>query len=59
MFRDALIHVPWTNLVLASELIFFTVFAGSFFWIFRKGSGEFYDRIARMPYDKTSGGGHD
>jgi hypothetical protein len=51
MYRDVLTHFPWTSLVLTSELIFFAVFSGSLFWIFRKGSKDFYDRLANMPGD--------
>lgn len=56
MYRDLLSHFPLINLVLAGEVIFFVVFFGSFFWVFRKGSDAFYDKLAAMPLEKEEPG---
>jgi cbb3-type cytochrome oxidase subunit 3 len=31
--------------------LFFVVFAGVLFWVFRKNSKQIYDRIQNLPFD--------
>ena len=35
-------------------VIFFALFSGMIFWIFRKGGSDFYHQLARMPMDEGS-----
>lgn len=49
MLREVLTKFPLTGLVITGQLIFFTVFTGAVFWIFRKGSRPFYERLGRLP----------
>lgn len=32
-----------------SLLIFFGIFVGALFWVYRKGSSEFYSEIEKLP----------
>lgn len=47
---------PYIDLVVAGQLIFFTVFVGALFWVFRRGGSSFYDQLARMPLDEQENG---
>lgn len=52
MYKEVLKHFPMIDLVVAGELIFFTVFVCSLIWIFRRGSKDFYDRLSKIPFEK-------
>lgn len=52
MHRHFLTHFPFISLVVAGQLLFLAVFLGAFFWIFRKGSKNFYDHLANLPLDE-------
>ncbi len=52
MPHDVLTHFPFLDLVVAGQLIFFTVFVGALFCVFRKGSKEYYDYLAQLPLGK-------
>jgi len=49
MIRQFLANFPYAELAIAGQLIFMTVFVGSIFWIFRKGSQDFYDKLSKLP----------
>ena len=51
MFKEVRIPFELTDFVLLGELLFFAIFAVSLFWVFRKGSKEFYDKLSRLPHD--------
>lgn len=52
MYRELLTRFPLINLVLVGELIFFAIFSLSLFWVFRKGSKDFYSRLAALPLNE-------
>ncbi len=51
MHRDVLTHFPFLSLVVIGQLLFLTIFVGALFWVFRKGSKSFYDRMSSLPID--------
>lgn len=55
MIRQFLANFPYAELAILGQLLFMTVFLGSIFWIFRKGSKEFYDKLSKLPL----GGNHE
>lgn len=58
MLRETLKHFPLIGLVMTGQLIFLTVFLGTLFWVFRRGSKPFYDRLASLPLT-GKGDGHE
>jgi len=52
MHRNVLTHFPWMSLALLGQLLFLSLFLGALAWVFRKGSGNFYERLARLPIDE-------
>ncbi|MFO1519830.1 MAG: cbb3-type cytochrome c oxidase subunit 3 [bacterium] len=52
MIKDALSHFHLPFLTCIALLIFFTFFAGMLVWIFRRGSGNFYQRIEQLPLNE-------
>lgn len=54
--RQVLSQFPFTTLVLVGQLMFFTIFVGAIFWVFRKGSKEAYGYLSEIPFRK---GGRD
>jgi cbb3-type cytochrome oxidase subunit 3 len=52
MYGDSLKHFPLDRFAVAGELIFLTVFLLALAWVYRKGSANFYDKLARLPLDK-------
>ena len=55
MFKDLLVQFPLINLVLVGQLLFFAIFIGALAWVFRPGSNEFYENLARMPQEREEG----
>jgi cbb3-type cytochrome oxidase subunit 3 len=51
MPRDVLTHFPIIDLVVAGQLIFFTVFMGALIWVYRRGSKKFYAGLAALPLE--------
>ncbi|NQU64075.1 MAG: cbb3-type cytochrome c oxidase subunit 3 [SAR324 cluster bacterium] len=52
MFAAILNSMNFTPWALFSLILFLCVFIGVLFWVFRKGSSEFYQSLARLPLDK-------
>ena len=52
MHKELLARFPMIDLVLAGELIFFAIFVGSLFWVFRRNSQDFYSHLAAMPLEE-------
>lgn len=48
---DSMNVTPWA---MFSLVLFFSVFIGVLVWVFRKGSSEFYQSLARIPLEKDS-----
>lgn len=55
LVRDFLQNTPHVDLVVCGELIFFAVFVAAVFWVFRKGSRGFYEKLAAIPLDQDGG----
>lgn len=51
MFKQVLTQFPYLNLVLVGQLMFFAIFVGALFWVFRPGSKECYRRLSAMPLE--------
>lgn len=56
MKNEVLKLFPYLDLVVAGQLIFFAVFVGALFWVFRRGGNSFYDQLARIPLDEQEAG---
>lgn len=50
--KEVLAQFPLINLVLFGQLLFFSVFVGALFWVFRKGSNDFYQQLSELPLDQ-------
>jgi hypothetical protein len=55
MIREFLKAYPYLDLAVAGQVIFFLVFVAAIFWVFRSGSGGFYERLSRMPFEREGG----
>lgn len=51
MIRQVLAYFPLMDLVLVGQLLFLALFLGVVAWVFRKGSGKFYDSLSRVPLE--------
>lgn len=51
MKQQFLANFPYVSMAITGQLLFMTVFVSSVFWIFRKGSKDFYARLATLPLD--------
>ena len=49
--KDGLKYFTDTYLTSIGLLLFFTFFVAVVFWVFRKGSKQFYNQTAQMPLD--------
>ncbi len=56
MIQQFLSNFPFLDLVVAGQLLFFTIFLGALAWVFRSGSREFYDKLAALPLDEKENG---
>ena len=54
MFKSVLKYFPLPDLVVFGQLLFFAIFLGALFWVFRRGSKEFYEQLAKLPLEKGS-----
>lgn len=52
MYANYIKHFPWMNLMILSEILFIVIFLGALFWVFRKGSEEFYKNLSQLPLEK-------
>lgn len=52
MKQQFLANFPYLSMAIAGQLIFMTVFISSIFWVFRRGSKEFYAQLAAIPLDR-------
>lgn len=52
MHKNFLTHFPFMSLVLAGQLLFFAIFVGALFWVFRRGSTNYYQRLSQLPIDE-------
>lgn len=52
MIREFLKACPFVDLAIIGQIIFFTVFLSVIFWIFRKGSKQFYQKMAQIPLEQ-------
>jgi cbb3-type cytochrome oxidase subunit 3 len=51
MFKQVVLPFVMANFMLIGELLFVAIFTASLLWVYRRGSKETYDRLARMPYE--------
>ncbi|MAF90529.1 MAG: cbb3-type cytochrome c oxidase subunit 3 [Bdellovibrionota bacterium] len=51
LVRLALSDYPFVDLSVIGFLIFFLIFCGMLFWIFRKGSKKFYNDMSNLPLE--------
>lgn len=51
MMREVLSQFPFTTLVLTGQLIFFSIFVGALFWVFRPGSKRTYQHLENLPFE--------
>lgn len=52
MKQQFLANFPYVSMAIAGQLLFMSVFVSSVFWIFRKGSKEFYAELAALPLER-------
>lgn len=52
MKQEFLKNFPFMDLVVAGQLIFFAIFVGAVFWVFRSGSKNFYQKLAALPLEE-------
>jgi cbb3-type cytochrome oxidase subunit 3 len=52
MYKTVLKYFPLPDLVVAGQLLFFFIFLGALLWVFRRGSKEFYARLANIPLEE-------
>jgi hypothetical protein len=52
MKQQFLANFPYITMAIAGQLIFMTVFISSVFWVFRRGSKDFYAQLASIPLDR-------
>ncbi len=52
MKQQFLANFPYISMAIAGQLIFMTVFISSIFWVFRKGSKDFYEKLAEIPLER-------
>lgn len=53
--KQVLTQFPFTSLVVAGQLIFFTIFIGAILWVTRRGSAEAYKYLSDLPFEKGAG----
>lgn len=46
-------NMPWLSAI--GFFLFFGLFAGMLFWIFRRGSKNIYDKIEMIPLEEAEG----
>ena len=51
MYKQLVVNFALSNMMLFGEILFVSIFAASLIWVNRRGSKEFYDRLANMPMD--------
>lgn len=52
MKQQFLANFPYISMAIAGQLIFMTVFISSIFWVFRRGSKDFYAQLACIPLER-------
>ena len=57
MMKQALAYFPLKDLPLLGLFIFLVIFTSAVFWVFRKGSDQFYDRLSRLPLEEPNAKG--
>jgi hypothetical protein len=52
VIREFLKNYPYIDLAVAGQIIFFLLFVAAIFWVFRRGSGQFYEKLSHIPLDR-------
>lgn len=55
MIRDFLGNLHWSMLPIVSMFLFFSVFVGAVFWVYRKDSTKIYQDLSALPLDEEQG----
>ena len=52
MKQQFLANFPYVSMAITGQLLFMAVFISSVFWVFRKGSKDFYRELASLPLER-------
>jgi cbb3-type cytochrome oxidase subunit 3 len=52
---EAVQHYDLSWMIFLSMMIFLSIFVGVLFWVFRKSSKSFYQKLSLIPLDGNSG----